>query len=152
LGYEGQTIDDFVRRLRDVSITTVIDVRELPLSRKRGFSKRALAAVLEARQIGYLHLPALGCPKSIRDRLKDDGDWQSYVRAFGAHLEKQDALVAKVVEMARAETCALLCFEADFNRCHRSLVARKVAAEGGPSIAHVTARATIPDAAHRAAA
>jgi uncharacterized protein (DUF488 family) len=152
LGYEGQTIDRFVRRLLEVGITTVVDVRELPLSRKRGFSKRALAAVLEEHDIRYLHFPALGCPKPVRDRLKADGDWQTYVRDFEVHLAKQAMVAVKVAELARAETCGLLCFEADFNRCHRSLVARNVEVRGGPSVVHVTATETIPDVARRAAA
>jgi uncharacterized protein (DUF488 family) len=145
LGYEGQTIEQFIRRLGDTGIRTVIDVRELPLSRKRGFSRRALAAGLAEHAIGYVHLRALGCPKAIRDRLKSDGNWRVYVRDFLAHLARQDALTAKVAEMARAESCGLLCFEADFNRCHRSLVARRVRAAGGPPVAHVTASATILD-------
>ena len=147
LGYEGQTIEHFVGRVRATGIRTVIDVRELPLSRKRGFSKRALAAVLAEHAIGYVHVRALGCPKAIRDHLKADGNWRAYVRDFLAHLATQDALTATVAEMARAEPCGLLCFEADFNRCHRSLVARRVRAAGGPPVAHVTASTTIPDTA-----
>jgi uncharacterized protein (DUF488 family) len=152
VGYEGQSIEHFLRRLREAGIQTVIDVRELPLSRKRGFSKRALAAVLAAHSISYIHLPALGCPKPVRDRLKADGDWGRYARDFAAHLATQGEFTARVAEMARTRICGLLCFEADFDRCHRSLVARKVAADGGPPVAHVTSTATILDTARRAAA
>jgi uncharacterized protein (DUF488 family) len=152
LGYEGQTIEHFMDRLAEVGVQTVIDVRDLPLSRKRGFSKRALAGFLAERDIGYVHMPALGCPKPIRDRLKADGDWPRYVRDFRTHMAKQREPIAKVAEMARVGTCALLCFEADFDRCHRSLVARRVAEAGGPLVAHITATATIPDVARRVAA
>ena len=152
LGYEGQTIEHFVERLRDAGIRTVIDVRELPLSRKRGFSKRALAGVLAEHDISYLHLRSLGCPKPVRDRLRLDGDWARYARDFASHLAGQGALTAEVAQMANAQTCGLLCFEADFGRCHRSLVARKVAADGGPPVAHVTSTAIIPDAARQVAA
>jgi uncharacterized protein (DUF488 family) len=44
IGYEGRDIDEFVICLKDFNITRLIDVRELPLSRKRGFSKSTLAA------------------------------------------------------------------------------------------------------------
>ena len=40
IGYEKSTIDDFVSRLADADIDVLVDVRELPLSRKRGFSKK----------------------------------------------------------------------------------------------------------------
>ena len=46
LGYEGLDIDDFMSLLSGHGIETVVDVRELPLSRKPGFSKKALANVL----------------------------------------------------------------------------------------------------------
>jgi uncharacterized protein (DUF488 family) len=68
VGYEGLMLEAFIQRLQSNSIQTLVDVRELPLSRKRGFSKRALAEALALQGITYLHMPALGCPKPIRDR------------------------------------------------------------------------------------
>lgn len=38
-GYEGLTIEAFIARLNEAGVRTIIDVRELPLSRKKGFSK-----------------------------------------------------------------------------------------------------------------
>jgi hypothetical protein len=32
--------------------------------------------------MAYLHAPALGCPKSIRNQYKADGNWQTYTRDF----------------------------------------------------------------------
>src|SRR3546814_15623387 len=65
-------------------------------------------------------MPALGCPKRVRDRLKADGDWPRYVRDFGAYLATQSASIDELTKLTRATPCGLLCFEADFNRCHRS--------------------------------
>jgi uncharacterized protein (DUF488 family) len=53
IGYEGRTIEEFVGELLAGSVETLIDVRELPLSRKRGFSKRALSTELAAAGIEY---------------------------------------------------------------------------------------------------
>lgn len=39
LGYEGLVIDAFIARLQAAQVKTVVDVRELPLSRKKGFSE-----------------------------------------------------------------------------------------------------------------
>ena len=39
LGYEGLTIKPFIARLQTAQMKTVVDVRELPLSRKKGFFK-----------------------------------------------------------------------------------------------------------------
>jgi uncharacterized protein (DUF488 family) len=68
IGYEGLGLEDFVVRLRRAGVRIVIDVRELPLSRKRGFSKGALAEALATARIRYSHMRSLGCPKPIRDR------------------------------------------------------------------------------------
>ncbi|MDP2877672.1 MAG: DUF488 domain-containing protein, partial [Holophaga sp.] len=45
-GYEGLTIEAFIARLKESGVRTIIDVRELPLSRKKGFSKKAFAEAL----------------------------------------------------------------------------------------------------------
>lgn len=60
----------------------MVDVRELPLSRKKGVSKSAFGAALSAHGIAYLHAPALGCPKPIRNQYKADGNWQTYTPEF----------------------------------------------------------------------
>ncbi|TXT40925.1 MAG: hypothetical protein FD135_827 [Comamonadaceae bacterium] len=39
LGYEGLVIGAFIARLQAAQVKTVVDVHELPLSRKKGFSK-----------------------------------------------------------------------------------------------------------------
>lgn len=82
LGYDGLTIEAFIARLQTAQVKTVVDVRELPLSRKKGFSKMAFCAALSAHGIAFLHAPALGCPKPIRNQYKADGNWQTYTREF----------------------------------------------------------------------
>ena len=151
-GYEGQNIETFLDRLVTIGVKTLIDVRELPLSRKAGFSKRALAEALAGKGIAYAHMPTLGCPKPIRNRYKADGNWTRYTLDFTRYLESQNAAVTELAHIAGATTTALLCFEADFNRCHRTYVARAAALSGAPSVAHITPRTTIPELRHRAAA
>jgi uncharacterized protein (DUF488 family) len=72
-GNEGLTIEAFVNRLRDARAALIVDVRELPLSRKKGFSKAAFHEALAEAGIAYTHVPALGCPKAIRDQYRADG-------------------------------------------------------------------------------
>jgi uncharacterized protein (DUF488 family) len=56
IGYEGLDIDTFVSMLAEYNIETVVDIRELPLSRKRGFSKTALTGVLNLSGLEYVHM------------------------------------------------------------------------------------------------
>ena len=151
-GYEGLDIDAFVARLQSAGIRTIVDVRELPLSRKRGFSKTAFAAALAEADIAYLHAPTLGCPKVVRDQYKRDGSWSRYTSGFMKHLAAQKASVGELAKIARATRSCLVCFEADFNFCHRTFVARAAHAAGAPSVMHLSARTMCSDSGLRAAA
>lgn len=151
-GYEGLTIDDFVARLKEAQVNLIVDVRELPLSRKKGFSKRAFREHLASAGIGYEHRPALGCPKSVRDQYRMDGDWTAYTRRFMAHLGTVNAEIRSLVATSRSHRASLVCFEADFDTCHRTYVARAVRAAGGPAIQHLTAKTMVPDPPARLAA
>jgi len=144
-GYEGHAIDGFIARLKQAGVTVVVDVRELPLSRKRGFSKTAFAAALKRAGIAYNHAPVLGCPKPIRNRYKLDGNWKRYEKAFNTYIVTQPTAVAELAKFSKTSKACLVCFEADFNFCHRSLVARAAAAVGGAPVIHLTATAAIAD-------
>jgi uncharacterized protein (DUF488 family) len=151
-GYEGLAINAFIARLTSAGVETVIDVRANPLSRKRGFSKTAFSNALSAAGIEYRHVVTMGCPKPVRDQYKQDGNWGTYTRGFMAHLAKNRAALGEVAELAEASTCCLVCFEADFEQCHRTFVARGAAKLGGFTVLHLTSQTVIPDAARRAAA
>jgi uncharacterized protein (DUF488 family) len=145
LGYEGLDINTFVARLQAVGTKTVVDVRELPLSRKRGFSKSSFKQALAAVGIEYHHLPQLGCPKPIRNRYRADGDWNAYTRSFLSYVATQVAPVRELVKLVSASPACLVCFEADHTLCHRSFVARAARKFGGPAVMHLTAKTTLPD-------
>ena len=151
-GYEGLSIDVFVARLKANAIAMVIDVRELPLSRKPGFSKKSFAEMLHQAGIGYVHLPVLGCPRPIRDRFKANGDWAAYATAFSTYLSGQEMAVAEVVGIANVATSCLVCFEANFARCHRSMVASAAAHAGGLAVVHLPAKAEMAALTARVAA
>jgi uncharacterized protein (DUF488 family) len=152
LGYEGLTIEAFIIRLQAAQVKTVVDVRELPLSRKKGFSKTAFCAALAAHGIAYLHTPALGCPKPVRNQYKADGNWQTYTRDFLKYIRTQDAPLRELVKIAHATPTCLVCFEADYSTCHRTYVARAARQLGGPTISHLTAKTTLPDLGYQQAA
>lgn len=143
LGYQGFTPETFIARLKAAGVRRVVDVREIPLSRKRGFSKTALAEALRAAGIGYTHLKSLGCPKPVRERLKQGGSWARYQTDFSRHLAQHTEALDELLRIARDEPVSLLCFEADYVRCHRSLVAQAAAQRGGGlKVVHLQAAKT----------
>ena len=137
IGYEGSSISDVVERLKEARIQIVVDVRELPLSRKPGFSKNSMSTTLRAAGIDYVHVRPLGCPKPIRARYKVDLNWRSYCRDFETHLQKQTAATLALAELSSKRRACLVCFERDFTRCHRSIVAERIAATAGGQVAHL---------------
>ena len=62
IGYEGAALADFIATLKAARVSLVLDIREAPISRRPGFSKRVLGAALEETGIAYLHLRGLGNP------------------------------------------------------------------------------------------
>ena len=67
IGYEGTDIDRFVASLKAAGVKRIADVRAVPISRKRGFSKKRLSARLKLEGIDYLHFIGLGDPKPGRE-------------------------------------------------------------------------------------
>ncbi|MFO1454609.1 MAG: DUF488 domain-containing protein [Steroidobacteraceae bacterium] len=152
VGYEGQGLEGFLRQLRRAGVRLLVDVRDLPLSRKRGFSKTALAEALDGAGMAYLHIRSLGCPKAIRDQYRVDGDWKAYTAAFHKHLRKQPEAVRELADLCEKQPAALLCFEADAGLCHRTYVARAVAAVSAGHVMHIGAAGITPDRAMPVAA
>jgi uncharacterized protein (DUF488 family) len=127
IGYEHHmTPASLTEALLSAGVVRLIDVRELPISRRRGFAKRALSEALAASGIGYEHVRALGNPKASRD-LYRSGRQPEGERQYLAHLrngssEAVDALAAALFSLP---TC-LMCFEADHRTCHRALIVQEL--------------------------
>lgn len=131
LGYQGHSIASFVELLQAHGITAIIDVRERPFSRKPDFTKKRLAAHLEAAGISYVHLVELGTPKPIRDEVRRSKNYPAFFAAVMPLIEAEELALQAVIARAEAETCALLCFEAQAEECHRLAVADALVRRAG---------------------
>lgn len=128
IGYElHRSPASLIAALHAAGVRRLVDVRELPLSRRRGFSKTSLAAALQEAAIEYEHTRALGNPKPYRD-LYRSGRLGEGEERYRAHLH--DASYATLVELsetiAETPTC-LLCFEAAHEECHRAVIVEALA-------------------------
>lgn len=123
IGYEGSNIDDFVAVLIQMGVEVLCDVRELPSSRKKGFSKTALSDRLAKVGIEYVHSKQLGDPKPGRDAARS-GDLATFRQIFSSHLKRKDTKVAleELVRIAEVRKTCIMCYERDPNCCHRKLV------------------------------
>ena len=137
IGYEGSTQAALLQTLVFHDVQTLLDIRELPQSRKPGLSKTALGLAAAEYEIGYTHIRALGTPRDIRYQRKMDHDEAAFRAGFLAYLATQEAAMEALVERAGRERCCLLCYEADVQQCHRLLVTDRAAQMSGGALTPV---------------
>lgn len=127
IGYETDTQNGLIKRLKAAEVELVVDVRAVASSRKAGFSKTLLGNSLNAEGVDYLHLRALGTPKPGREAARA-GRVDEMRRIFEAHLEEPEAqlALAQATDLAKRKRIALLCYEDDPNCCHRKIVADRI--------------------------
>jgi uncharacterized protein (DUF488 family) len=130
VGYEGRTPDGLLDVLRHNHVSKVIDVRERPMSRKRGFSKAALSIELGRAGIEYYPLPELGSPSAIRHVYKEAGDFGAFEKGYRAHLEPRTKELRALRALVAEEPTAILCYEKDWTTCHRSILSEYLGKEG----------------------
>jgi uncharacterized protein (DUF488 family) len=127
IGYEGTDIDRFVATLKAVGVALLADVRALPLSRKKGFSKNRLRERIEEEGMQYIHLGALGDPKNGRDAARA-GRYDEFRKIYNKHLSQagpQQAL-KELAALANNHATCLMCFEREPTECHRLIVASQL--------------------------
>lgn len=141
IGYEGATTTDFLATLQLAGVTTLVDIREVPASRRAGFSKSQLRSLVEASGIRYIHLVGLGDPKSGRDAARQ-GRMTEFRQIFARKLRSAEAQadLQSAVNLAREGTICLLCYERQPEFCHRSMVADAVADITGVEVSHLGVR------------
>jgi len=125
MGHSNRAIEDFVSLLWSNEVSKVLDVRTVPRSRHNPqFNLDALPATLQAVGISYMHLPGLGGLRRPRPDSPNSGWRNLSFRGYADYMQSAEFRenVERVVEMAAAQRCVLMCAEAVPWRCHRSLV------------------------------
>jgi uncharacterized protein (DUF488 family) len=122
LGYEGRSLSELVDTLRFNNVRVLMDVRENPVSRKPGFGKRQLSDALDAAGIEYRHDARLGNPKDNRDAFRT-GNLAAGKRRYMRHLNNgARTSYETLVKLALTQRVAVLCYERDEAKCHRSCI------------------------------
>ena len=138
IGYERAEPQAFLRTLSEAGIKLVLDIRAQPVSRKKGFSKNQLAALLAAEAIAYRHLRGLGTPKAGREAAKR-GDIDAFARIFQMQMEEPEAHadLSEALRLSGETPSCLLCLEREPEHCHRLIVAQRMAELSGRDIKHL---------------
>jgi uncharacterized protein (DUF488 family) len=124
IGYEGINQKEFFNCLKRNNISVVADVRHLPLSRKKGFSKTSLSEFLSGKNIDYINYRELGAEKKLRNRLKESGDYKTFFKEMAQTVLNHKEQLEEINQLlCEGKNVALMCFEKDFKICHRKVVA-----------------------------
>jgi uncharacterized protein (DUF488 family) len=141
IGYEKARLADVVAALAEAAVRVLIDVRDRPISRRPGFSKRQLAAAAGDAGLRYVHLRALGTPPDGREanrRRQWDRFWAIVEEKLATAEAERD--LAEAAAIAAAAPACLLCYEADWHICHRRRIAELLEARHGFAVQHLAVR------------
>lgn len=132
VGYERhKDSTEFAQSLRAAGVERLIDVRELPISRRRGYAKTALGETMESEGIEYVHMRELGNPKPYRDLYKS-GKAEEGRRLYTDYLhEEQREALELLASMLPEKKTALMCVEHDAAVCHRTVIWESLRSELG---------------------
>lgn len=114
-------------------IASLVDVRSFPGSRRYPqFNKENLRSALSAAGINYFHMPEIGGRRKAKpDSLNMAWRNESF-RGYADYMETEAFRegIERLMELARERRTAIMCAEAVWWRCHRSLISDYLKADG----------------------
>ena len=134
IGHSTRAIAELMRLLEAHGVERVIDVRQIPRSAHNPqFSRERLARALRRSGIHYLHMPGLGGRRHPRRDSINTGWRNASFRGYADYMqtERFSRSLDRCISFARREQIALMCAEAVPWRCHRSLIAARLARDFG---------------------
>lgn len=139
LGYSGFQLETFIAKLRQNEVECLIDVREIPISRKKGFAKTALSEALAESGIQYRHFKSLGSPKLLRHQVREDRDYNFFYKGVRKHLRKEAGVeaISEAIATAREMRSCIMCFCPDWEFCHRRCVVESILKSAHFSFEHL---------------
>ena len=127
IGHSTRGIDEFISLLEENKIKLLVDVRTWPGSKRYPhFNKEALAESLSSRGIRYEHFPELGGRRKSNPDSRNTAWRNASFRGYADYMETerfQQGIERLLDVAAEAGPTAIMCAEAVWWRCHRSLIA-----------------------------
>ena len=134
IGHSTREIDEFISLLKENLIKLLVDVRAFPSSKRYPqFNKDALAESLNAQGIRYEHFPELGGKRKSKPDSRNTAWRNASFRGYADYMETEQFQkgIERLLGVAtEAGPTAIMCAEAVWWRCHRSLIADYLKARG----------------------
>lgn len=133
VGHSTRSLDELVALLAHWRINAVADVRRFPGSRRNPyFSSEALARSLPEHGIAYRWIPQLGGRRKVQPNSPNTSWRNASFQGYADHMasaEFADGL-DELLAMATQQRTAIMCAEAVWWRCHRSMIADLLCVRG----------------------
>lgn len=133
VGHSTRTAEEFKNILIAHKIASLADVRSFPGSRRLPhFNKQSLSESLAQNDIKYYHLPELGGRRRPSPDSRNTA-WQNpSFRAYADHMATNEFKqgIKLLLKLSAESPTAIMCAEALWWRCHRSLIADYLKALG----------------------
>ncbi len=133
IGHSTRPLDEFLGLLDEYRIQAIADVRRFPGSRKYPqYGTDALAATLAARAIDCLWLEALGGRRRAAPNSPNTAWRNPSFRGYADYMASAGFAqgLADLLDVSRRSRTALMCAEAVWWRCHRSMIADALCVRG----------------------
>src|SRR5262245_45349230 len=134
IGHSTRAIDEFISLLNENGVKVLADVRAWPGSKRYPqFNKDALAESLSTHGIRYEHFPELGGKRKSKPDSRNTTWRNASFRGYADYMETeqfQKGIERLLDAVAEAGPTAIMCAEAVWWRCHRSLIADYLKARG----------------------
>jgi uncharacterized protein (DUF488 family) len=140
IGFTKKSAKKFFELLKDNHVGRLIDIRLKPGGQLAGFAKKDdLAYFLrELLDCEYYHFDFLAPSDDILDVYRKDKNWWHYEQQFEALMDKRDISSRLDSAFFAEKPCCLLCSEGMPDKCHRRLVAERLARQWpGVEIVHL---------------
>ena len=148
IGHSTRQIDIFLSLLGENGIKAVADVRMFPGSKRYPqFGREAVAKSLSERRIRYEHFPELGGRRKAKPDSKNTAWRNESFRGYADYMETEEFRngITRLVDLAQESgPTAIMCAEAVWWRCHRSLISDYLKARGVEVIHILDAKKTEP--------
>jgi|SRR5436190_7519771 uncharacterized protein (DUF488 family) len=133
VGHSTLSLEEFIDRLKSFRVELLADVRSFPGSRRYPhFNKDRLSSALADAGIRYEHLRELGGRRRPRpDSLNMTWRNESF-RGYADYMETREFRdgVARLLDLVRQRRVAIMCSEAVWWRCHRSMISDYLKVDG----------------------
>src|SRR5262245_40440977 len=134
IGHSTRGIDEFISLLKENQIKLLVDVRAFPGSKRYPqFNRDALAESLTTQRIRYKHFPELGGRRKSKPDSRNTAWRNTSFRGYADYMETgqfQKGIERLLDLAAESGPTAIMCAEAVWWRCHRSLIADYLKARG----------------------